>query len=64
MFVPLALATAVGHWSLVRSRGHYASDVFVGGAIGAGVALAASRLWPSAASRPQQAERTDESASP
>jgi undecaprenyl-diphosphatase len=40
LFLPLAMATAAAHWSLVRSRGHYASDVFVGGAIGVGVALA------------------------
>lgn len=48
LFAPLALATAVGHWSLVRTRGHHASDVFAGGAIGIAVALAVSRLWRSA----------------
>ena len=64
LFVPPALATAVGHWSLIR--GHHTSDVFVGGAIGVGVALAASQLWPSTASRgePDRAEPADGSATP
>ncbi len=30
------------HWSMLRSRGHYPSDVLVG----IGVAVAAWRLWP------------------
>lgn len=59
LFVPLALATAVGHWSLIRTRGHHASDVFIGGAVGMGVALAASRLLRStgAPSEPDGTER-------
>ena len=66
LFVPRALATAVGHWALIGSRSHRASEVFVGGAIGVGVALAASQLWPSTASRgePDRAEPADGSATP
>lgn len=46
LFFPLALATSAAHWSLVRSRGHYPTDVLVGGVVGVVVALAAWRLWP------------------
>lgn len=46
LFPPLALATSAGHWSLVRSRGHFPSDVFFGGSLGVGVAFAVWRLWP------------------
>ncbi len=46
VFFPLSLATQAAHWSLVRSRGHYVSDVLAGGALGIVVALAAWRLWP------------------
>lgn len=46
VFVPLSAATLAGHWSLVRSRGHYLSDVLAGGALGVAVALAAWRMWP------------------
>lgn len=45
---PLSLLTLSAHWSLVRSRGHYPSDVLVGGAIGVAVVLLAWRLWPPA----------------
>lgn len=31
LFIPLTVATITAHWSMVRSRGHYPSDVFVGG---------------------------------
>ena len=46
LLVPLAGATVAAHWSLVRSRGHYPSDVLVGGAVGIAVALALQRVWP------------------
>jgi len=49
VLVPLSAATAAAHWSLVRSRGHYPTDVFAGGALGLAVALAAAALWPPAA---------------
>lgn len=48
-FLPLAAVALVAHWSLVRSRGHYPSDVVAGGFLGLGVALAARRIWPPAA---------------
>ncbi len=47
LFPPLALATSAAHWSVVRSRGHYPSDVFFGGALGVAVAFVVWRLWPS-----------------
>ena len=46
LFFPLALATSAAHWSLVRSRGHYPSDVFVGGCVGVAVAGALWTVWP------------------
>lgn len=46
LLVPLAAATMAAHWSVVRSRGHYPSDVFAGGAIAVALALVAWRLWP------------------
>ncbi len=47
LFVPLAAMAAAAHWSLVRTRGHYASDVFFGGVLGIGVVLAVRHFWPS-----------------
>lgn len=52
LLVPLSAATMAVHWSLVRKRAHYPSDVVVGGALGIAVALVARRLWPPA--RPSQ----------
>ena len=46
LMIPFSGATMAAHWSLVRSRGHYASDVLAGGALGIAVALAAWKLWP------------------
>ena len=46
LFFPLSAATLAAHWSIVRSRGHYLSDVLAGGGLGIVVALAAWRLWP------------------
>ena len=46
LLIPLSGATLAAHWSLVRSRGHYVSDVLVGGALGIAVAGAAWKLWP------------------
>jgi undecaprenyl-diphosphatase len=46
LFIPLSGATLAAHWSLVRSRGHYLSDVLMGGALGIAVAVAAWKLWP------------------
>lgn len=46
LFLVLAPATTAAHWSLVRSRGHYPTDVLVGGAVGVAVALLAWKLVP------------------
>ncbi len=43
--IPLALGTSAAHWSLVRSRGHYPSDVVAGGVIAVVVAGTAWVLW-------------------
>ena len=45
-FVPLSACTMAVHWSLVRKRAHYPSDVIAGGALGIAVALVAWKLWP------------------
>lgn len=45
-FIPLSCASLAVHWSLVRKRAHYPSDVLAGGALGAAVALAAWKLRP------------------
>jgi membrane-associated phospholipid phosphatase len=34
------------HWSLIRKRAHYPSDVLAGGALGIAVALGMWKLWP------------------
>jgi membrane-associated phospholipid phosphatase len=47
-FVPLSAATMAVHWSLVRKRAHYPTDVFAGGVLGVAVALAAAKLCPPA----------------
>ena len=46
LLIPFTAATLAAHWSMIRSRGHYPTDVFVGGAVGVAVALAAWKLWP------------------
>jgi undecaprenyl-diphosphatase len=45
-FLPLSACTMAVHWSLVRKRAHYPSDVLAGGALGIAVALAVGKLWP------------------
>lgn len=45
-FLPLSAASMAVHWSLVRKRAHYVTDVLAGGVLGAAVALAAWKLWP------------------
>lgn len=45
-FLPLSGCTMAVHWSLVRKRAHYPSDVLAGGALGICVALAVWKLWP------------------
>jgi membrane-associated phospholipid phosphatase len=46
LFLVLAPATTAAHWSLVRSRGHYPSDVLVGGLVGVAVVLLAWKVLP------------------
>ena len=46
LFFPLGAAAALAHWSLVRSRGHYLSDVWPAGFIGIATVWLVSRLWP------------------
>lgn len=55
LVIPLAGATAAGHWSLIRSKKHHASDVFGGGAIGLAVAYIVWKLWPTVTSRAEGA---------
>lgn len=52
LLLPGSLATALSHWSLVRTRKHYPSDVIAGGAIAVIVTAAAWALCP-----PQRAPR-------
>ena len=47
-FVPLSACTLAVHWSLIRKRAHYPTDVLVGGALGIAVALTIWKLWPPA----------------
>jgi undecaprenyl-diphosphatase len=47
LFLPLGAMALAAHWSLVRTRGHYASDVLFGGLVGIGVVLAIRKVWPS-----------------
>ena len=55
-FVPLSACTLAVHWSLVRRRAHYPSDVLAGGALGIAVALTVWKLWP-----PRRAARDETS---
>ncbi len=46
LIVPLSVATLGSHWSLMRSRIHYPSDIIAGGMIAVVVTGAAWKLWP------------------
>lgn len=46
MFLPLSAVTTAAHWTLMRRRAHYPSDILAGGALGIAVALAMWKLWP------------------
>ena len=46
LLLPGSLATALSHWSLIRTRKHYPSDVIGGGAIAVVVTAAAWKLRP------------------
>ncbi|MDQ4133015.1 MAG: phosphatase PAP2 family protein [Actinomycetota bacterium] len=51
LFVPLSGATMAAHWSLVRSRGHYPTDVLAGGALAVVLTVVLWRLWPPSGTR-------------
>jgi undecaprenyl-diphosphatase len=57
LFAALAPATTAAHWSLVRSRGHYPSDVVVGGLLAVAVVLVAWRVWPPGPSADPEADQ-------
>lgn len=57
VFIALAPATMAAHWSLVRSRGHYPSDVFFGGLLAVAVVMVVWKLWPPG-SPPRPEERS------
>lgn len=64
LFIPLTILTCASHWSLVRSRGHYPSDVLVGGAVGFVAALGVRLVWSTggtanARSQPRRGRRRD-----
>lgn len=46
LFLPLSGATLAAHWSLVRSRGHYPTDVLAGGTLAVALCLVMWKLWP------------------
>ena len=46
LLAPMTVGTMAAHWSVVRSRGHYPSDVFAGGVLAIVVAVIAWKLWP------------------
>ena len=46
LFVPLSAATVASHWSLMRARKHYPSDIVAGGAVAFAVTAAAWMLRP------------------
>ena len=46
LLIPLSLGTLGSHWSLLRTRKHYPSDIIAGGAIALAVSAAAWKLRP------------------
>ena len=46
LLVPLLVLTTASHWSLVRSRSHYVSDILVGDVVGLVVARWFRRVRP------------------
>ncbi len=47
VLVPMLILTTASHWSLVRSRSHFLTDVLVGDVVGVAVALGSNMIWPS-----------------
>ena len=61
LFLVLAPVTTAAHWSLVRSRGHYPSDVFAGGLLAIAVVSLAWRIWaPGSAADHHDEEKAEE----
>lgn len=58
-FVPLSAFSMAVHWSLIRKRAHYPTDVLAGGALGIAVAFALGKLWPPGGSSSQDAPSVD-----
>lgn len=56
LFAPLSAATLASHWSLIRSRKHYPSDVVAGAMIAFAVSAAAWKLRPPRAARGLRAQ--------
>ncbi len=46
VLIPMSIGTLGSHWSLLRTRKHYPSDVVAGGAIALAVSAAAWKLRP------------------
>ncbi len=63
LFIPLTAATSAAHWSMIRSRGHYPSDVLVGGILAFAVAFAVWKLWPPGGRSRQEPSAEGDSAS-
>ncbi len=51
LIAPLSVATLGSHWSLMRSRIHYPSDIIAGGMVAVVVTGTAWKLWPPHARR-------------
>jgi membrane-associated phospholipid phosphatase len=60
LFPPLAACTFAAHWSLVRTRAHYLTDILAGGALGIAVAVAVGALWPKGEEEPPPSVNADD----
>ncbi len=49
--VPMLLLTTASHWSLVRAKSHFVSDVLIGDAVGVVIAVWSTHLRPTGESR-------------
>ena len=47
VLLPMVLLTTASHWSLVRSKSHFLSDILIGDLVGVGIALWSNQIWPS-----------------
>lgn len=60
LFFALTPTTLAAHWSMVRSRGHYPSDVIVGGLVAMVVVAVAWKVWPPGPAEPDADVGNDE----